>query len=176
MSLHGGLHIRQGRLLLAAMVVMAMGLPMSAAPSVAAPGSPTDKVWVCKVVGPANHYRLQTGNNPIHVAINSTQYNAAFADSHPSFVVASDSFALCEAGFPSEGQVKSVTEPTFAAGTCRRPGTVATIETDAYSWSPPTGLISERVYRAVAKAGYALTGKISWTYDLSKIPSQSTDP
>src|SRR5665811_2469773 len=122
MSLHGGLYKGQGRRLLASAAVVVLGLVIGAAPSIAC--SPADKVvWVCKVVGPPNHYRLETGNNPIRVAEGSAEYLAAFADSQPSFVVAHDSFALCEDGFPSEGQGASVVAPTITtAPSCNAPG------------------------------------------------------
>jgi len=45
-----------------------------------------DKVWVCKVVGPAGGYFLQPAT-PIFVAKDSTDFEAAFADSQPSFVL-----------------------------------------------------------------------------------------
>jgi uncharacterized repeat protein (TIGR01451 family) len=77
-----------------------------------------DKVWVCKVVGPAGGYFLQPAT-PIFVAKDSTDFEAAFADSQPSFVLqpgdysgAEPNFGDCEAKWaprPAISVVKTAT-------------------------------------------------------------------
>ena len=64
---------------------------------------------------------------------------------------------------------------TFTPGTCLAVGSVVATETAAYSWVV-TGPATARVYTAMAKAGYTLTGRTSWTFNLSKIASQSVNP
>jgi len=61
---------------------------------------------------------------------------------------------------------------TFTPGTCVAVGSVVATETAAYSWGI-TGRATARVYTAVAKAGHTLTGRTSWTFNLSKIASTS---
>lgn len=73
-----------------------------------------------------------------------------------------------------QAQTASVTAPAFAAGTCDAPGSVVATETAAYSWTI-SGPESARVYQAVAKTGYLLTGQTSFTFDLSQLESQSAD-
>ena len=69
----------------------------------------------------------------------------------------------------------TVAAPTFTPGTCVAVGSVVANGTAAYSWVF-TGPATARVYTAVAKAGHTLTGRTSWTFNLSKIASQSTNP
>lgn len=168
-------------------LISTMGLMtmMLAAPSTAmadtTAGSSTDKVWVCKVVGGPGDYRLQTGDNPIHVSANvldsdvNPVMGSPFSDAQPSFLIASDSRALCEAGLPLVVISREAASPGFVAGTCLAAGTVEAPATVAYSWTI-SGPDSAKVYTAVAKTGYALTGQTSWTFDLSQLESQSATP
>ena len=132
-------------------------------------------VYVCKVVGHPGAYHLQGGDNPINVNVNALGSDinpvigAPFNDSHPSFVIASNDYALCEANLPPT----HVNPPTFTAG-CLVAGTVDAPETDAYTWAVSGGE-DATVYTAVAESGYTLALPKAWTYDLSPMPYQSTN-
>ncbi len=79
------------------------------------------KVWVCKIVSHDGAYRLKAGKQPIHVSVNALTGDvnpvpgAPFSDAQPSFVVATNSRALCEAGLPSNPSV-SVDKTATVAG------------------------------------------------------------
>src|SRR5665647_898602 len=102
MNLHGVLKKGQGRRRVGRGTAMAVavGLAMMggiATAVTASAGDEAHKVWVCKYVGtPGQDERLQTGQNPIPVAVNSIEHNqwngvvpGWFSDRHDrSFVIA----------------------------------------------------------------------------------------
>ncbi|HEU4895367.1 MAG TPA: hypothetical protein VFT85_05980 [Acidimicrobiia bacterium] len=45
------------------------------------------KVWVCKLIGPADDPILKPGKNPIHVSAGSLDAQEGFSDAHPSYIV-----------------------------------------------------------------------------------------
>jgi len=96
---------------------------------------------------------------------------AAFADSQPSFVVAHDSFALCEDGFPSEGQGASVVAPTITtAPSCNAPGVVTALPSDAYTWNVSTdGTTYTAVPKTVNGHDYILSGQTEFAFDIAQL-------
>jgi hypothetical protein len=68
----------------------------------------TDKIWVCKLVGPPDDPRVAEGTNPIQVSADSVDADDAFSDAHPSYVV-EDGEIECEVPDKSESG-ENVTE------------------------------------------------------------------
>src|SRR5450756_334468 len=88
-----------------------------------------------------------------------------FSDAQPSYLVESEN-AVC--AVPPVDREVLVTAPIFTEGTCLAPGSVVATETVAYKWTT-SGLDNAREYTAVAKTGYTLTGRTTWTFDLRQL-------
>jgi hypothetical protein len=79
----------------------------------------TEKVWVCKLVGPPDDPHVAEGKNPIHVSANSVDADDAASDDHPSYV-AEDGEVECkvpakpgsEENVDEEVQAESEPEPS----------------------------------------------------------------
>jgi len=110
--------------------------------------TPSDKVYVCKYVGtPGVDERLQTGDNPISVSINSLKgfsgLGSFFNDKQGrSVAIAWDNgdrqeppVSMCPAPQPLITTAPTPAEPVPTQPTCLAPGKLTLVNTDDYTWT-----------------------------------------
>ncbi|MHB8273777.1 MAG: DUF7507 domain-containing protein [Dermatophilaceae bacterium] len=164
MNLHSGLYRGQARRIFAVSAIMALGLVIGAAPSMAC--SDSDKAWVCKYKGtPGVNEVLKDGKQPILVARSSTVLGYFQDGQDSSFVL-----ALAPAGthgdYTGTEQCPAprdypVTAPVVTPGTCTEAGSVVAANTEGYTWKIDDGKYTAEPNKYGSHKHYILTGDAS---------------
>ncbi|WP_457099062.1 LPXTG cell wall anchor domain-containing protein [Microbacterium sp. P5_E9] len=163
-------------------VAAAVAEPLATAPVAAQADPQPDEKWVfvCKYVGkPGVDERLQTGNNPISVSVNSIKNWDGMTIPSPLFADAQGRSAVI-AWDPDKGEGQN-NEPSvndcppadgpdevtplwsYTPPTCDADGTLTFTDVVGVSWTAVSNGNGTTTYTAVAAEGYVLSAPVSFT-------------